>query len=143
MRARKGMRWIIVKNRSGLSSVEETRLCTVLDLCPSLRELYLLKEEFRHIFDKMHSRDKAERFLTSWMYRARLTGNKFFLKFVSMLQNWWNEILEYFIERITNGFVEGLNNSIRNIIRSAFGYRNFENFKLRVFAEQGFPTNPR
>ena len=98
-----------------------------------------LKEDFRHIFDKVHSRDKAERFLTAWIYRARLTGNKFLLKFVSTLQNWWNEILEYFIERITNGFVEGLNNSIRNIIRSAFGYRNFENFKLRVFAEQGNP----
>ncbi|MBT9437731.1 MAG: ISL3 family transposase [Desulfobacterales bacterium] len=139
----KGMRWILVKNRSGLSAAEEARLCRMLDLCPSLRELYLLKEDFRHIFDKVHSRDKAERFLTAWIYRARLTGNKFLLKFVSTLQNWWNEILKYFIERITNGFVEGLNNSIRNIIRSAFGYRNFENFKLRVFAEQGFPTNPR
>lgn len=139
----KGMRWVLVKNRSGLSAAEEARLCRVLDLCPSLRELYLLKEDFRHIFDKVHSRDKAERFLTAWIYRARLTGNKFLLKFVSTLHNWWNEILTYFIERITNGFVEGLNNSIRNIIRSAFGYRNFENFKLRVFAEHGFPTNPR
>ncbi|MCI5146895.1 MAG: hypothetical protein D3923_15580, partial [Candidatus Electrothrix sp. AR3] len=36
-------------------------------------------------------------------------------------------------------FVEGLNNSIRNIIRTAFGYRNFENFRLRVFAEHGVP----
>ena len=115
----------------------------LLDLCSSLRELYLLTEDFRHIFDKVHSRDKAERFLTAWMYRARLTGNKFLLKFVSTLHNWWIEILTYFIERITNGFVEGLNNSIRNIIRPAFGYRNFENFKLRVFAKYGFPTNPR
>jgi hypothetical protein len=52
----KGMRWILVKNRSGLSAAEEARLCRMLDLCPSLRELYLLKEDFRHIFDKVHSR---------------------------------------------------------------------------------------
>ena len=52
----KGMRWILIKNRSGLSAVEEARLYTVLDLCLSLRELYLLKEEFKHIFDKMHSK---------------------------------------------------------------------------------------
>ncbi len=52
-------------------------------------------------------------------------------KFVGTLTNWWDEILNYFIER--------LNNSIRNIIRSAFGYRNFEIFRLRVFAEHGFP----
>ncbi|MCI5165325.1 MAG: hypothetical protein D3903_04370 [Candidatus Electrothrix sp. GM3_4] len=29
--------------------------------------------------------------------------------------------------------------AIRNIIRTAFGYRNFENFRLRVFAEHGIP----
>ncbi|MCI5164633.1 MAG: hypothetical protein D3903_00745 [Candidatus Electrothrix sp. GM3_4] len=39
---------------------------------------------------------------------------------------------------VTSGFIEGLNNSIRNIIRSAFGYRNSENFRLRVFTEYGF-----
>lgn len=40
---------------------------------------------------------------------------------------------------IAGGFVEGLNNSRRNIIRTAFGYRNSENFRLRVFAEHGVP----
>ena len=57
---------------------------------------------------------------------------------LNTLENWWKEILNYFLERITNGFVEGLNGAIRCIIRRAFGYRNFEDFKLRVFAEQGF-----
>jgi len=26
-----------------------------------------------------------------------------------MLTNWWKEILNYFLERVTNGFVEGFN----------------------------------
>ncbi len=138
----KGSRWILVKNRSGLSAKEEEILQKILESCPELRVLYLLKEEFRQIFERVDSREKAERFLKAWVVKAEYTGNKFLKKFVKTLENWWGQILNYFYERITNGFVEGLNGAIRNIIRRAFGYRNFQNFKLQVFAEQGFPTNP-
>ena len=138
----KGSRWILVKNRFGLSAKEEEILRKILESCPELRVLYLLKEEFRQIFERVNSREKAERFLKAWVVKAEYTGNKFLKKFVKTLKNWWGQILNYFYERITNGFVEGLNGAIRNIIRRAFGYRNFQNFKLQVFAEQGFPTNP-
>jgi len=136
----KGSRWILVKNRSGLSAKEEKSLQKILESCPELRVLYLLKEEFRHIFDKVDDKEKAERFLKAWVVKAEFTGNKFLKKFVKTLKNWWKQILNYFIERVTNGFVEGLNGAIRNIIRRAFGYRNFENFKLQVLAEQGYLT---
>lgn len=138
----KGSRWILVKNRSGLSAKEKEILKKILESCPELRVLYLLKEEFRQIFEQVDSREKAERFLKAWVAKAEYTGNKFLKKFIKTLKNWWSQILNYFYERITNGFVEGLNGAIRNIIRRAFGYRNFQNFKLQVFAEQGFPTNP-
>jgi transposase len=134
----KGSRWVLVRNRSDLSSEEERHLREILDLCSELRTLYLLKEMFRQIFEKVNDREKAARFLSAWKLKAKHTGNKFLIKFVNTLENWWKEILNYFIERVTNGFVEGLNGAIRCIIRRAFGYRNFEDFKLRVFAEQGF-----
>ncbi len=139
----KGSRWILVKNRSDLSYKEETRLCKILDNCRELRQLYLLKEEFRTIFEKINDREKAERFLFAWKRKALATGNRYLIKFAGTLKNWWNEILNYFIERVSNGYVEGQNNAIRNIIRRAFGYRNFNNFRLHVFAELGFHTNPR
>ena len=47
------------------------------------------------------------------------------------------EILNYFDYRITNGFVEGKNNRIKTIKRTAYGYRNLDNFRLRILA-----TNP-
>ena len=140
----KGSRWILVRNRSELSPTEEEKLRRVLELCPEIRTLYLLKEEFRSIFEKVHSRPKAARFLSVWVLKATWTGNKYLAKFVTTLRNWWEEILNYFIERITNGFVEGINGALRTIIRSAFGYRNFDNFRLRVSAQLGaFHANPR
>ena len=55
-----------------------------------------------------------------------------------MTPNWWQQILNYFDERITNGFVEGINRAIRAIIWRACGFRNFDNFKLQILAELGF-----
>ncbi len=133
----KGSRWLLVRNRSDLSTSEEAQLIRLLNLCPELRTLYLLKEEFRRIFDKVHDRHKAERFFSVWILKAGWTGNKYLAKFIITLRNWWEEILNYFIERITNGFVEALNGVLRVIMRIAFGYRNFHNFRLRAFAELG------
>ena len=140
----KGSRWLLVRNRCELSPREEDQLNKILELCPELRTLYLLKEEFRSIFEKVHCRQKAARFLSAWMLKASYTGNKYLTKFITTLHNWWEEILNYFIERITNGFAEGINGALRTIMRIAFGYRNFANFKLRAFAELGAShVNPR
>jgi transposase len=140
----KGSRWIIVRNRSELSKKQADQLNRILELCPELGTLYLLKEEFRTIFEKIKCRDKAARFLDIWCLKAERTGDKYLAKFLITLKNWRSQILNYFIERITNGFVEGTNNSLRAIIRMAFGYRNFENFKLRALAGfSNFHANPR
>jgi transposase len=140
----KGSRWIIVRNRSELSKKQADQLNRILERCPELRTLYLLKEEFRTIFEKIKCRDKAARFLDIWCLKAERTGDKYIAKFLITLKNWRSQILNYFIERITNGFVEGTNNSLRAIIRMAFGYRNFENFKLRALAGfSDFHANPR
>ena len=38
-------------------------------------------------------------------------------------------ILTFFVHRLTNGPIEGLNNKIQGLIKKAFGYRNKERFK--------------
>lgn len=140
----KGSRWILVRNRSELTKKQAEQLDQILEACPELRAMYLLKEEFRTIFEKIKSRERAVRFLDSWCLKAERTGDKFLAKFLKTFRNWREQILNYFTERITNGFVEGTNNAIRGIIRMAFGYRNFANFKLRVLAGlSAFHTNPR
>lgn len=140
----KGSRWIIVRNRSELSRKQSDQLDQILELCPELRTMYLLKEEFRTIFEKVKCRDKAALFLDAWYLKAARTGDKYLAKFLITFRNWRSQILNYFIERITNGFVEGTNNSLRAIIRMAFGYRNFHNFRLRALAGfSEFHTNPR
>ena len=38
---------------------------------------------------------------------------------------------------ITNRLIEGLNNKIKSIKRTAFGYSNFSNFKKRILIQAG------
>ena len=139
----KGSRWILVKNRTELSRKEEAHLLEILNACPQLCTVYLLKEEFRTICEKAKDRHQAQRLLRVWLWKAERTGDRFLLKFVKTLRNWWSEILNYFEDRVTNGFVEGINRAIRTIINRAYGYRNFENFRLQILAQHGrfSPTN--
>jgi len=49
------------------------------------------------------------------------------------------EILNYFDYPITNGFMESKNNRIKTIKRIAYGYRNMDNFRMRVLVtNQGY-----
>ncbi len=133
----KGTRWILVRNRAELKPEEETKLQAALKAFPDLRTAYLLKEQFRTISDKIRDRRQAERFLKAWIWEAQASGIPHLLKFAKTLQHWWKEFLNYFDEGITSGLVEGLNNAIRAIIRRAFGYHVFHNFRLHVLVELG------
>jgi transposase len=137
--ALKGSRWLLVRNRDTLTVEQEQQLLTALTADNNLRQAYLLKEEFRLIFERIHDREQARRFLMAWIFKVQQTHNRYLLTFVKTLQNWWAEILNYFDERITNGFVEGMNRAIRSIIWRACGFRNFENFRLQILAEHGLP----
>ncbi|MFZ5975338.1 MAG: ISL3 family transposase [Bacillota bacterium] len=52
---------------------------------------------------------------------------------VRMLSNWKEYILNAFDHPYSNGYTEGVNNKIKVLKRVAFGFRNFENFRKRIF----------
>jgi transposase len=136
--ALKGCRWLVLMNRADLSEKQEQKLMSALEVAPELKQIYLLKEEFRLIFERVGDKQQAQRFLQAWICKAQASGSKHLIAFIKTLRNWWPEILDYFDKRITNGFVEGINRAIRGIIWRAYGFRNFENFKLQILAEHGF-----
>lgn len=138
----KGIRWILVRRRAELKPEEETKLQLALDAFPELRTAYLLKERFVAIADKIQNRSQAERFLRAWMYEAQASGLVQLVKFTQTLQHWWEEFLNYFNEGFTSAVVEGLNNAIRGTIRRAYGYHQFEHFRLHVMVEHGDLSYP-
>ncbi len=89
--------------------------------------MYNLKEEFTEIFDKSNNLGEGTINLLDWLEKAA----PFFQKTVKTIKNWFGEVVGYFERKTTQGVVEGINNKLKLIKRSGFGFRNFDNFQKR------------
>lgn len=136
----KGCRWVLVKNQATLSEKEQDKLALLYETSPDLKQLHQLKESFRDIFESDQSRQQAALSLATWMEKVRTSGLKSLDTFLKTLDNWGQQILNYFNQRTSQGFVEGMNNRIKLIMRRGFGYRNFDRFSLRILIEGGLLT---
>lgn len=83
-------------------------------------------------FEHIRDQEQARRFLMAWVVKVQQTNNRYLLAFAKTPRNWWQQILTYFDERITDGFVEGMNRAIGAIIWRAYGFRKSDKFKLQI-----------
>jgi len=128
----KGCRWLLVKNRENLTEAEHLQLEAMLTASPLLKQCYTLKEDFRAWFNAPHDRATAATQLEAWLGRVTASGLKALQAFTKTIGNWRERILNYFDGRHSNGFAEGVNLKIKLLCRQAFGYRNFDSFRLHV-----------
>jgi transposase len=56
------------------------------------------------------------------------------------LRQWFDKICNFHLARISNGPTEALNNLIKRIKRVGFGFRNFENYRIRALLYAGKPN---
>jgi transposase len=84
------------------------------------------------IFEGEDDMEKASKALEEWGNRVVESGLKGLEKFLITLNNWKVSILNYFNGKVTNGFVEGMNNKIKLIKRKGFGYTNHKHFRYRI-----------
>lgn len=119
----KGILWPLRKNHQDLDTEERRRLRRLFQLAPRLHQAYTLREELTAIFNRSQSMQEAERRLTSWIKKVERLDATCFRPFVKTLSSHWTLIINYFADRVTSGFVEGLNNKIRTITRRCYGIR--------------------
>lgn len=73
------------------------------------------------------------------MQQGRQSGLKCFDPFLQTLEHWWEEITNYFIDRASSGFVEGLNNKLKVFKRSCYGIYNLKHLLQRIYLDlEGF-----
>jgi transposase len=56
------------------------------------------------------------------------------------IKRWFEKICNYHLARVSNGPTEALNNLIKRIKRIGFGFRNFENYRIRALLYAGRPN---
>lgn len=125
--ALKQSKYVLLKPEENLTQKQKAKLEEIREVLPSLAQMHLMKESFRAIFEQAENwRDGAFQLL-DWLAEAEGTFNKS----VGTICRWFGEVTEYFEHRTTSGVVEGINNKLKLIKRSGYGFRNFDNFQLR------------
>jgi transposase len=56
------------------------------------------------------------------------------------IKKWFDRIANFHLARVSNGPTEALNNLIKRIKRIGFGFRNFENYRIRALLYAGRPN---
>ena len=128
----KRLKWALLKNAENLTTDQKKKLNRALLLSPQLKLIYEHKEKFRAIFNQHLTRKQGEIALTQWIEEAKKMKNNYLNKFLYMLNDWKEYVLNYFTYRVTTSVIEGINNSIKTVKRMGYGFRNFANFKQRV-----------
>ena len=84
------------------------------------KQAYALRERLTAIFDTNLTKKQAQAKIRSWQRQVQKSGLKCFEAFLKLLQAWWDEITNFFIQRESNGFVEGFNNKVKVLKRLCY-----------------------
>lgn len=125
--------YLIRKRRERLTPRQKVRLEEALAVSSLLKKAYEWKEAFCDWYDTSKRRAAAETDLN--ILRDRLEEIAHLKRFSWVLENWGEEILNFFVLPVSNGFTEGMNNKIKTLKRQAYGFRNFERFRARILTE--------
>jgi transposase len=131
----KGTRWLLLKNPENLDATREEskRLHQALTLNLPLATAYYMKEDLRQVWEQPN-KQTAQRVLDDWIRRAESSGIRMLIKFSHTLAAHRNQILNFYDYPISTGPLEGTNTKIRVLQRQAYGFRDTEFFKLKIYA---------
>jgi transposase len=130
----KKSKYVLLKNEKDLSEEQESKLIQVKEAASNLKRMHELKEEIRKIFEQSNHWLTGLFKLGRWLASAK----KYFPDSQNTIIRWLDAIIAYFDNRTTSGVVEGINNKLKLIKRSAYGFRNFENYRIRCLLNWHF-----
>lgn len=132
LRTLKGQRFLLLKNFEKLGTNEKSSLEALLEVNKPLAIAHTMKEQLRLFWIKPNSQEGA-RSLGWWIIEAMESRIRELVKMARTLLGHFEGLLTYFKHRLTNAKTEGINNKIKTLKRQAYGYRDMEYFKLRLY----------
>ena len=128
----KEQRFLLLRNFADLDTAQQSSLKQLLEINQSLAIAHSMKEQFRSFWG-CHSRQEGVRFLVLWIVAALDSGVALLAKTARTFLYHAEGLLSYFNHKIDNGKAEGINNKIKVLKRQAYGFRDQECFKLRLY----------
>jgi transposase len=130
----KGNRRLFLRNEENLEPDEAAALAKARELCKPLSDAYMLKEKLRSIYASAQGEPDASALLEEWCALADGTGLPEMAGMAKTVRRHFTGILAFWRHGgATNAAQEGFNNKIRWLIGQAYGFRDYEYFRLKIF----------
>ena len=123
---------ILRKTKECLTKKEKEIVNELFAYAPDLMEAYRLAIKLTHIFNTHQTKGEALIKFREWITLVRKSKLTCFNKFIKTFRKFKNEIANYFIDRNSSGFAEGLNNKIKVLKRRCYGIFNVKRLFQRL-----------
>jgi transposase len=131
----KGQKYTLLSRHDNLTLDGKRSLALLLAANKRLNTAYLLKEAFGQLWDYQRE-GWARRFFDNWRASLKWQRLQPYERFADMIERHWDGIAAYCKpeNKVSLGFVEGLNNKIRVFQRRAYGLKDEEYLRLKVLS---------
>jgi transposase len=127
----KGTRQLWLYNPQNFSPEQAEEFSALKDLHLKVARAWAAKELFSKFWEYQEE-GWARRFFKDWFGWVSRSRLKPVIEVAQMLKRHLENLLTYLRHHITNAVTEGLNSKIQSLKSAARGFRNFQNYRIRI-----------
>jgi len=127
----KGTRQLWLYNPQNFSPEQAEEFSALKDLQLKVARAWAAKELFSKFWEYQEE-GWARRFFKDWFGWVSRSRLKPVVEVAQMLKRHLDNLLTYLKHHITNAVTEGLNSKIQSLKSAARGFRNFQNYRIRI-----------
>ncbi len=140
IRWKRGIMQVLRKHQSNLTTQQRRQLTHILETYPNLEAAYEFKEKLCKLINMKQQNKKQCRYhiraLNEMLEQLKQAPAAFAI-LAKTISKWYEPIIRMWRFTKNNGITEGFHRKMKLIQRRAYGFRNFENYRLRVLVECG------
>ena len=130
----KGLRFIFLKNEEDIPEDNKNILHNLKGKFQEIGDVYMFKEALRTIYRVAQNAYQATILLLQWCKEAEKMLVPELKTMAKTIRDRMEGITSYWtFEHLSNASMEGFNNKIRWLTRQAYGFRDIEYFKLKIY----------
>ncbi len=138
-RKQRGLVSLMRRHPWKLSDVQKNHLGQYLEAFPVLKAIYAIKKRLMNfLLLKTVKAKRAKRLLPRFLTLIQQLMNSPARPLAETIQSWLAPIVRMWRFSKSNGITEGFHTKMEMITRRAFGFRNFQNYRMRVLALCGW-----
>ena len=138
-RKNRGLLSLMRRHHWKLAEPQKARLHAYLAQYPVLQSLYFAKQQLAgFLVLKTIKAERARKMLPQFLRLLEQFAQSPAYALADTLRSWLEPIVRMWRFSKSNGITEGFHTKMEMLSRRAYGFRNFENYRLRVLAQCGW-----